>query len=521
MVNINRKVENMLFNSYIFILLFLPLTVSGYFLINKLPEPKKGMMDLWWLFVMSLWFYGYSVPKYLVLILFSIFVNFCVSKRISANRECEKKKNAKVWMITGVVFNLGLLFYFKYYDFFISNMNALFKEDWALKHIALPLGISFFTFQQVSYIIDSYRDKEIIRYRFIEYAAYVTFFPQLVAGPIVMHSELIPQMKDATKKKVNFDNMSQGLYALALGLGKKVLLADTLSKIVNIGYGNISYLNAVSTIVVIMSYTLQIYFDFSGYCDMALGMGKMFNLDLPFNFNSPYKAKSVNEFWDRWHMTLSRFFLHYVYIPLGGSRKGKIRTYVNTAIVFLLSGIWHGANWTFILWGIIHGFFNVCEKILMDLFKKTKNVKNEINQKGSYTLKVAKNLLGYIYMFIFINATWVVFRAESIADIKRMYHSLTVKTGGISELITSKVNDLVEVRLLVRLGFMDLIDQYPALPCVVFLIILLFAVYFMRNTQEKMANGQFGIKRSMVTIFLIVWSVISLSDVSEFLYFNF
>ena len=511
----------MLFNSYIFILLFLPLTVSGYFGINKLPEQKKGNLDLWWLFIMSLWFYGYSNPVYLLLILFSILVNFVISKRISRSRENEKKKTAKAWMISGVVFNLGLLFYFKYYDFFISNMNILFKEDWALKHIALPLGISFFSFQQVSYIVDSYRNKEIIKYRLVEYASYVTFFPQLVAGPIVTHSELIPQMKDATKKKVNFDNMSRGLYALALGLGKKVLLADTLSKIVNIGYGNISSLNAVSIVVVVVSYTLQIYFDFSGYCDMALGMAKMFNLDLPFNFNSPYKAKSVNEFWDRWHMTLSRFFLHYVYIPLGGSRKGKIRTYLNTAIVFLLSGIWHGANWTFIVWGIIHGSFNVCEKILADLFKKTKNVISGLELRVNHILTVVKNVVGYIYMFLFINVTWVVFRVENIADIKKIYHCLTVKTGGVSEKITSKVNDLVEVRLLARLGLLDLFESYPAMPCVVLLLVLLFAVYFMKNTQEKMAGKQYGVKRSLVTIFLIVWSVISLSDVSEFLYFNF
>ncbi|MBR4981218.1 MAG: MBOAT family protein [Lachnospiraceae bacterium] len=511
----------MLFNSYIFILLFLPLVVSGYFLINKLQGEKKGTLDLWWIFAMSLWFYGYSVPKYLVLILFSIFVNFFVSKRISANRECEKKKNAKVWMITGVAFNLGLLFYFKYYDFFISNMNALFKEDWALKYIALPLGISFFTFQQVSYIVDSYRDKEIIRYRFIEYAAYVTFFPQLVAGPIVMHSELIPQMKDESKKKIDFENLSQGVYALALGLGKKVLLADTLSKIVTFGYGNISSLNAASALVVMVSYFLQIYFDFSGYCDMALGMAKMFNMDLPINFNSPYKAKTVNGFWDRWHLTLSRFFIQYVYIPLGGSRKGKVRTYVNTAIVFLLSGMWHGANWTFFIWGITHGFFSICEKIIVAMLKNRKKVEKEITTWADRTLKIVVGLLGYIYMFVFKNLTLVMFRADSVTDIKEMYHSLTLRTGGISEAITSKVNDLVEVRLLARLGFMDLFDRYPALPCIVLLLVLLFAVYFMKNTQEKMANKQFGVRRSLVTVFLIVWSVISLSDVSEFLYFNF
>lgn len=511
----------MLFNSYVFILLFLPLTVSIYFLINKLPEQKKGKLDLWWLCGMSLWFYGYSNPVYLVLILSSVIVNFLISKAISRNRESAKMNIAGKWMIVGTVFNLALLFYFKYYDFFISNMNVLLKEDWALKNIALPLGISFFTFQQISYIVDSYRNKEILRYQFIEYAAYVTFFPQLVAGPIVMHSELIPQMKDRSKKKIDFDNMSQGLYALALGLGKKVLLADTLSKVVNTGYKSISSLNTTSTVVVMVAYTLQIYFDFSGYCDMALGMAKMFNLNLPINFNSPYKAKSVNEFWDRWHMTLSRFFLQYVYIPLGGSRKGKVRTYVNTAIVFLISGIWHGANWTFVVWGVVHGFFNVCEKILADIFKKTKKAKNELNTWTSYILKVIKNLLGHVYMFIFINATWVVFRAKSVADVKRIYQSLTVKAGGVSERITSEVNDLVEVRLLARLGFLDLFEKYPALPCISFLFILLIAVYFCKNTQEKVANSQFGVKRSLITMLLIIWSVISMSEVSEFLYFNF
>ena len=304
----------MLFNSYIFILFFLPVTVSGYFLINKYKKSENTKLDLWWLFFMSLWFYGYSNSVYLILILSSICVNFVVTRCITVNRKKESKKSVRNWMLVGVVFNLVLIFYFKYYDFFISNMNILFQKDWVLKNIALPLGISFFTFQQISYVVDCYREKDAIQYRFIEYAAYVTFFPQLVAGPIVMHSELVPQMQDKAKKKIDFENMSMGLYALSLGIGKKVLLADTLSKIVNVGYADISSLNRISTIMIMISYTLQIYFDFSGYCDMALGMAKMFNIDLPLNFNSPYKAKTVSEFWDRWHMTLTRFFTHYVYI---------------------------------------------------------------------------------------------------------------------------------------------------------------------------------------------------------------
>lgn len=504
----------MLFNSYIFVLLFLPLTVSIYFLINKIPRFENTKLDLWWLFFMSLWFYGYSVPIYLILILSSICVNFFVGKRIAISRIKGSRKTARNWMIGGIVFNLALIFYFKYYDFFISNMNILFREDWALKHIALPLGISFFTFQQVSYVVDCYREKDVISYKFIEYAAYVTFFPQLVAGPIVMHSELVPQMCDKTKKKINYENMSLGLYALAMGLGKKVLLADNLSKVVNVGLGNLGALNQISAVVVMLSYTLQIYFDFSGYCDMALGMSKMFNIDLPINFNSPYKAKSVTDFWKRWHLTLGRFFTQYVYIPLGGSRKGKLRSYLNTMIIFLLSGIWHGANWTFILWGVIEAVFNVGEKVVRDL---TKNKKKSLSKSVSWI----KSMAGYMYMFIFINVTMMIFRAESVKQAVMFFKRLAIREGGIILAITEKVNDLIEVRLLYRLGLGKLISQYPYLPCVILLIILWLAVWFMKNTQEKMKCKKFGVVRSLVTIFLIVWSVISLSDVSEFLYFNF
>ena len=518
----------MLFNSYIFILFFLPVTVSVYFFINKFKKLEKRKLDLWWLFLMSLWFYGYSNPVYLILILSSICVNFFVTGRITVNRNVENIKKARNWMVLGVTFNLALIFYFKYYDFFISNMNVLFQKDWTLKNIALPLGISFFTFQQVSYVVDCYREKEPIQYKFIEYAAYVTFFPQLVAGPIVMHSELVPQMQDKTKKKMDFENMSQGLYALALGLGKKVLIADTLSKIVNIGYADIASLNRASIIVVMVSYTLQIYFDFSGYCDMALGMSKMFNIDLPLNFNSPYKAKTVSEFWERWHMTLTRFFTHYVYIPLGGSRKGKIRTYLNTMIVFFFSGIWHGANWTFILWGIIHGAFMTIEKVIKDLLGiKKKNIENDdgiIHQKDPLLIQIAKicgKFIGGAYVFVFVNLTWVIFRAESIEQAKVFLQRLTVAGGGIASAIVEKVGDLVEIRLLYRLGFGRFFEQYPYLPCITILVVLWLAVFFMKNTQEKLTCKKYGILRSLVTIFLIVWSVISLSDVSEFLYFNF
>lgn len=518
----------MLFNSYIFILFFLPVTVSGYFLINKYRKSEISRIDLWWLFLMSLWFYGYSNPVYLLLILSSICVNFFLTGRITVNRKKARIKYARKWMIAGVVFNLALIFYFKYYDFFISNMNVLFQKDWVLKNIALPLGISFFTFQQISYVVDCYREKDMIQYHFIEYAAYVTFFPQLVAGPIVMHSELVPQMQDKAKKKIDFENMSMGLYALSLGLGKKVLLADTLSKIVNVGYGDMNSLNRISAIVIMISYTLQIYFDFSGYCDMALGMAKMFNIDLPLNFNSPYKAKTVSEFWDRWHMTLTRFFTHYVYIPMGGSRKGKFRTYLNTMIVFLLSGIWHGANWTFVLWGVIHGAFMTVEKIIKDLMgmKKKSCVEEQRSSFDKNTtckrvITFIGNILGNIYVFVFVNLTWVIFRANSIGEARVFLNRFTINEGGLNANIIEKISDLVEIRLLYRLGMSGIFERYPYFPCILILGILLFAVWFMRNTQEKIGTGKYGVMRSLITIVLIVWSVISLSDVSEFLYFNF
>ena len=224
-------------------------------------------------------------------------------------------------MAVGLIFNLGLIFYFKYYDFFVDNLNKAFSTSFELKHIILPLGISFFTFQQVSYVIDSYKG-ETKEYNFVDYALFVTFFPQLVAGPIVLHNEVLPQFADKKNWKINSDNMSYGLYLFSAGLMKKVIIADTLSKVVSWGYGNVDTgITSMEGILMMLSYTFQIYFDFSGYSDMATGLGSMFNIKIPMNFNSPYKAVSVVDFWNRWHLTLTRFLRTYVYFPLGGSRE--------------------------------------------------------------------------------------------------------------------------------------------------------------------------------------------------------
>ena len=291
----------MLFNSHIFIFLFLPIVIIGYYFFNHF---KKYNLAQLYLIIMSLWFYAYFNINYLFIIILSVLFNYILYKIM-------KKNNKKIYLIIGLIINIGLLIYFKYMYFFISNINYIFKTNFNFLNILLPLGISFFTFQQISFIIDTYR-LETPEYSLLHYASFVTFFPQLIAGPIVTHNELIPQFIDKKKKKFNYDNFAKGLYVFSIGLAKKIIIADTFGTIVNWGYDNISLLDSTNAIIVMLSYTFQIYYDFSGYSDMAIGISKMFNIDLPVNFNSPYKALTIADFWERWHITLTRFFTKYI-----------------------------------------------------------------------------------------------------------------------------------------------------------------------------------------------------------------
>lgn len=487
----------MLFNSYIFIFLFFPLVLLGYYGLQYMKQEKLALA---YLIGMSLWFYGYNNKYYLIILVASVLMNHF----FAVGLDCLQKKGTRVFLLWGgIIWNLGILFVVKYYNFFMGNMNHAFGWDVRFLNIGLPLGISFYTFQQLSYVIDVYR-RECKHYNLLEYATYVTFFPQLIAGPIVYHSELIPQLKEEKNRYIQYDNLCKGLYAFALGLGKKVLLADTFSKIVNAGYQSINGLNAISTFIVMISYSLQIYFDFSGYCDMAYGIGYCFNVKLPFNFNSPYKAQSIVEFWDRWHMTLTRFFTKYIYIPLGGSRKGKLRTYVNIMIVFAVSGLWHGANWTFIFWGVINGIANVLEKLLGKPYHKLP--------------RVIKTMV----TFIFVTFAWSIFRADSIADAFALWGR--IKLGGWTNVysgLTEVFNDLIEVKFLYHAGFANILTVAPWIFIAVFLLLSLVVCFFGKNTQEKVERMQLTKKEILVILFCIVWSVVSLSEVSEFLYFNF
>lgn len=487
----------MLFNSYIFILVFFPLCMTGYFSLNRF---KKYTLAQGFLLLMSLWFYGYFTPGYLPIILGSIVINYLFT------RVMDRTDNAflrKAEMLTAVFLNGGILFYFKYYDFFLMNVNRLFSTDYTLHNILLPLGISFFTFQQISYIVDAYRG-EVKQYTFLQYASFVAYFPQLIAGPIVTHDELIPQFMDPGRKQFSWENFAAGLYGFVLGLAKKVLIADTFGIAANWGFANILGLDTTNALFASLAYTIQIYFDFSGYSDMAIGIAKMMNLELPANFDSPYKALTIGEFWKRWHNTLTRFFTRYVYIPLGGSRKGQIRTYCNIMIIYLISGIWHGANYTFIFWGILHGLFSVVYRWKEDWFNRQHPA------------------LNWLVTFSFVNIAWIFFRTDSISYgltfVKRL---LVMEFGPVNENIVNAFL-LPEIRFLLRnipqLGFLS---DSPTLLLTAFYGGTMALILGSRNVRERMLAFRPNIANLIFISLLLFWCVMSFSGISTFLYFNF
>lgn len=481
----------MLFNSYIFLLMFLPLCLCLYFFCTHRAWYKPALAVI---IAMSLWFYAYDHVQYLIILIFSILFNWFCSKLVRN----EAFRFRKIVLAVGVLVNVAVIFYFKYFNFFIDNVNRAAGLDLHVEKILLPLGISFYTFQQVSYLVDSWRG-ETAGYTFLEYAAFVSFFPQLVAGPIVLHDEIIPQFRDENKRRFQFESFSRGLYILAAGLFKKVLIADTFGRAVSWGWGRIDQLSSMEILLVMLSYTFQIYFDFSGYSDMAIGIGAMFNIDIPANFDSPYKSYSITEFWKRWHLTLTRFLRRYVYFPLGGSKKGPLRTYCNIMIVYLVSGIWHGASWTFILWGIIHGIANVLNRV----FQKSWNKCNQVFQ--------------WFCTFIFINVTWLIFRAESVGQafdlVKRLLRFNTFE---------------VDIELIHCFQFLEfegfkLTHMIRSIVPGFFMWLYLFGGLFvclnMKNSREAEFRPTIG--KMILTVVMLFWTVISLGGISTFLYFNF
>ena len=477
----------MLFNSYVFILAFLPVTLVGYFGLGRLC--KRLPLNKVWLVGCSLVFYAYFNVRYLPIIVLSILVNYALSQGMLTERSQGVRR---LLLGLGLAGNLGVLGYYKYYDFFVENLNALAGTSFVLHHLVLPLGISFFTFQQLSYVIDSYK-RTVPRYNILDYALFVTFFPQLIAGPIVLHSEIVPQFADPENRRFRFDNFAPGLYAFALGLFKKVIVADTFAQVAEWGFAAGQALNTPEAWLVALGYTFQLYFDFSGYCDMALGLGKMFNIRITQNFNSPYKSLDIKEFWQRWHMTLSRFFTTYVYFPLGGSRRGLARTCVNLMVVFLVSGLWHGAGWLFVLWGGLHGLMSV----LYRLFRRPYD-----------RLHPA---LRWLITFLFVTVAWVFFRAETMDSAMTVLRAMfSMEFGAINATVTN-----------VFATPMNLHPGYNAIMTQLWYVLALAGVLGLPNTYELTDRFRPTLGRAALTVVLLVLSVLSLSGVSVFLYYNF
>lgn len=491
----------MLFNSHEFIFLFMPITFIIYFLLNKYRLTKFSKA---WLVFASLFFYSWWNTMYLPLILISILFNYSLSSSMS-NYD-KNKKNAfgkRTFFIVGLAFNICLLGYFKYMDFFISNANTVLSRDFPLLNLALPLAISFFTLQQIAFIVDAYEGLAQEN-DFLNYVLFVAFFPQLIAGPIVHHKEIMPQFDRMRNKIINYRNIAIGLFIFSLGLFKKVVIADTFASWATKGFTNSSALTMFEGWVTSISYTFQIYFDFSGYSDMAIGASLLFNIKLPINFNSPYRSLSIIEFWQRWHMTLSNFITIYIYTPLVKSFK-KLnfrKAMIATLITFLIVGFWHGASWKYVIYGGFHGIAII------------------INHYWRRSKRKMPKILAWLITFNFLNTTFVVFRAENWSEAFNVLKSMFDIKGEIYSATKSLY--------LTSGDYFDILmnsDKTIILSCLCALVVVLF---FKNSNQIDYASQKLRYNILLyansvyyAVLFLVSALAISISKYTEFLYFNF
>ena len=498
----------MLFNSYIFIFGFFPVVLAGFYLLGK----NNQRLALAWLVMASLVFYGWWNPRFLGLISVSMIFNYLTGRLLATHKGKTGKR--KIIFIFGVAINLLALCYYKYFGFLLININKISDLSLTLPNIILPLGISFFTFTQLAFLADVYQQKSDTP-RFLEYSLFVTYFPHLIAGPILHHKEMIPQFIDKSILRFNPKNMSLGLTLFAGGLVKKVVLADEVAKFANPLFNAASQgrgLTFVESWIAALSYSFQIYLDFSAYCDMACALALMLNMKLPANFFSPYKATNIIEFWKRWHMTLSRFLRDYLYIPLGGNRQGTFAQYRNIMITMFLGGLWHGAGWTFILWGILHG----CYLLINHTWRSF----------HSHRTLMGK-IPGTALTFCAVTVAWVFFRSPTIDTALNIIQGMMGFRGmGLHGAITHSVLD------------------FPTRMALTWLVLLAPLIFMAPNFLEL-----FGIENTvinnremkhlttsplisfikwrpslvwvLVTASLFIIGVMNLGQVSEFLYFQF
>jgi len=487
----------MIFSSYEFIFAFLPITYIIYFYLNhrRLTEASKGFLVF-----SSLFFYSYWNIVYLPLILSSMLFNYIIGNILAKQNKDTKKEFSKRSILTfGITLNIILLGYFKYSDFFIENFNFFAGSNFELLNLALPLAISFFTFQQIAYLVDSYK-QDTKEYDFLNYAIFVTFFPQLIAGPIVHHKEMLPQFANVRNKVINYKNVVSGIFIFNIGLFKKVVIADNISIWANNGFDNSTILTFFEAWFTSLSYTFQLYFDFSGYADMAIGAALIFNIILPINFNSPYKAKDIQEFWRRWHITLSKFLKDYIYIPLGGNQKGNFRTYNNLIATFILGGIWHGAGWTFIFWGFLHGLALVVNR----LWKK-------LGLRLNY-------VFAWFITFNFVNIGWVFFRAENFSDAIKVLKGMFLFNG---VMLPSFLEDKFAMDTSSLIFFGNLLKNLKGDITTILILMICFVIIFLPNSNYYLQKVKSSVLSLLVVCILLYVSLYHLSSYSEFLYFNF
>jgi D-alanyl-lipoteichoic acid acyltransferase DltB (MBOAT superfamily) len=473
-----------LFNSYDYLFYFLPLSLAGFFALGRRPSWSVA-----WLVAASLFFYAWWDPRYLPLILASIGFNFAVGRLLHRT-----PRRAKLALAFGVAANLLLLGVFKYADFALANAAALLGRTLPLPHVVLPLGISFFTFTQIAYLVDVYRARAR-EPSLANYSLFVSFFPHLLAGPILHHSEMMPQFASPTNKRPQAASIAAGLFLLCIGLVKKTCFADQLAPLADAGFAHPETLSAAGAWLAVVAYTLQIYFDFSGYTDMALGAARMFNIELPLNFNSPYHATNIREFWLRWHMTLSRFLREYLYIPLGGNRHGAWRTALAIMATFALGGLWHGAAWTFVVWGTLHGAALIC-------YRAWERTGLALPQPVAWAVTL-----------LFVTVAWVFFRAPSLDSAAAMLRAMAGIGAGASGTGQPWLQQLAAA--------LTPDAQTSALWIAAILIASLVVAAQQRNSnvmaREFRPSWPSGIA---VTLGLVV-SVLQLGKVAPFIYFNF
>lgn len=458
----------MVFSSILFIFRFLPIAMGIYFLT---PKKLKNLS----LLILSLIFYSWGEPRYFLLMIASIFVDYFISINIEKNN---KNKKIKILLLAiSIIFNVGILFFFKYINFFIENINSIFNMSLNNVKITLPLGISFYTFQTMSYTIDVFLGKVKAEKNIINFGAFVCLFPQLIAGPIVKYIDISKELKN---RDINLDEIQEGIRLFILGLGSKILIANNIGSLWNevetMGFNNISTILAWMGII---AFSLQIYFDFNGYSLMAIGLGKILGFNFPNNFNYPYESRSITEFWRRWHITLGQWFKQYVYIPLGGNRLGRAITYFNLFIVWFLTGLWHGASYNFILWGL-YFFILIC-----------------IEKNGLLNLLNKHKLISHIYTIFFILVGWVLFAVIDLNQIINFLKKMFIFNAG---------NEWI---------------YYLRNYIITYTIAIIFSTSFLKKIYNKFVKSNIVDTIILITIFLLSIAYLVDSSYNPFLYFRF